>query len=86
MATQPGSPMEIQRRGSTPLTAEQEKLFAHYRDQLHTKALHGGLSGEDVQTIIRAVKAHPDVSFEVLEVLFDEVRRLPDGQRLLSVD
>jgi phosphoribosylanthranilate isomerase len=78
--------MEIHRQGGAPLSPAQEQVLAHYREQLHERALHGGLTPENVQDIVRAVRAHPDVSFEVLEVLFDEVKRLPDGQRLLSFE
>lgn len=78
--------MDIQRPGAKPLTPEQEQLFSEARERLHRKAVSGGLTASDVQTIVQSMRAHPDVSYEVIQLLFDEVRQLPEGQRLLSFD
>jgi hypothetical protein len=81
--------VEINRPGSKPLTAEQQKLLEHYRQELHQRALHGGLSGDDVQRIVTAMKAHPEVSFEVIQVLVEEAATLQEagpGIRLLDLE
>ena len=78
--------MEINRPGAKALTEEQQQLFAQARETLHQKALSGGLTATDVRAIVGSMRAHPDVSYEVIQLLFEEVRQLPEGQRLLSFD
>ena len=78
--------MEVHRYGAKPLTPEQEVIFEQYRQKLHQRALHGGLTSDEVRRIVVAMKANTNVSSEILQVVFDEVEKLAPGQRLLSFE
>lgn len=81
--------MEIDRPGAQPLTPEQQQLFDEARIQLHQKALQGGLHLEDIRQIVTAVRAHPEISHEVVQLLMDEVSVLHGADpslRLLNLD
>ncbi len=81
--------MEINRPGAQPLTPEQQQAFERAKAEVHRRALSGGLSGDDVQQIVRAMKAHPEVSYEVIQLLMQEVASLQGadpGIRLLNLN
>ena len=81
--------MEIHRPGAKPLTPQQQQAFERAREQVHQRALHGGLSSDDVQRIVAAMKAHPEVSYEVIQLLMQEVATLEGagpGVRLLNLE
>lgn len=78
--------MEIHRPGAQPLTQEERQLFNTARARLHHKVVSGGLSQDDVRAIVSSLRNHPATSYAVLNLLFDEVRLLPEGQRLLRFD
>ena len=81
--------MEINRPGAQPLTPEQQKAFERAKQEVHRRALHGGLSSDDVQQIVNAMKAHPEVSYEVIQLLMEEVATLQGagpGVRLLNLE
>jgi hypothetical protein len=81
--------VEIDRPGAHALTPEQEKLFEEARATLHRKALQGGLHLEDIRQIVAAVRAHPEISHAVVQLLMDEVSVLQGADpslRLLNLD
>lgn len=81
--------MEINRPGAKPLTPEQQQAFDRAREELHQRALHGGLSSDDIQRIVSAMKAHPEVSYEVIQLLMQEAATLQEGGpgiRLLNLE
>jgi hypothetical protein len=78
--------MEIHRPGAKPLTAEQGQMLAVARATLHRNAVSGGLDQDDVRAIARALRARLEVGHAVLQLLFEEVSQLPEGQRLLRFD
>ena len=81
--------MEINRPGAKPLTPEQQQAFERAKAEVHRRALHGGLSSDDVQQIVSAMKAHPEVSYEVIQLLMQEVASLQGadpGIRLLNLN
>ncbi len=81
--------MEINRPGAKPLTPAQQEAFDRAREEVHQRALHGGLSSDDVQRIVAAMRAHPEVSHEVIQLLMDEVATLRGagpGIRLLNLN
>lgn len=78
--------MEIHRPGAKPLTAEQGQMLAKARATLHRKAIGGGLEPDNVRAIVTALRTRPEVGHAVLQLLFEEVSQLPEGQRLLRFD
>ena len=81
--------MEINRPGAKPLTPEQQQAFERAKQEVHQRALNGGLSSDDVQRIVMAMRAHPEVSHEVIQLLMDEVATLQGagpGIRLLNLN
>ncbi|MFM7634772.1 MAG: hypothetical protein ACKO7Z_04135 [Cyanobacteriota bacterium] len=84
-----GAPMEINRPGASALTPEQQSALERARAEIHGRALQGGLTSDDVQRIVAAMKAHPEVSHEVIQLLMEEVATLQGagpGIRLLNLD
>ena len=83
------STVEIHRPGAKPLTPEQQQLLERARADLHQRALNGGLSSDDVQRIVAAMKAKPEVSYAVIQLLVAEAATLQGagpGIRLLNLD
>ncbi len=81
--------MEIHRPGAKPLTPEQQQAFERARGELHQRALNGGLTSDDVQRIVAAMRAHPEVSYEVIQLLMQEAATLQGagpGVRLLNLN
>lgn len=81
--------MEINRPGAKPLTPELQAAFERAREELHQRALHGGLSTDDVHRIVNAMKAHPEASYEVIQLLMQEAATLQGagpGIRLLNLN
>lgn len=81
--------MEIHRPGAKPLTPEQQQAFERARGELHQRALNGGLTSDDVQRIVAAMRAHPEVSYEVIQLLMEEATTLQGagpGIRLLNLN
>jgi hypothetical protein len=81
--------VEIHRPGAKPLTPEQQQAFERARGELHQRALNGGLTSDDVQRIVAAMRAHPEVSYEVIQLLMQEAATLQGagpGVRLLNLN
>lgn len=81
--------MEINRPGAKALSPAQQEAFERARAEVHQRALNGGLSTVDVQRIVSAMRAHPEVSYEVIQLLMDEVATLQGagpGIRLLNLN
>lgn len=81
--------MEISRPGSQPLSPEQQRLFESAREQLHHRALNGGLTSDDIRRIVAAVRTHPEISYEVVQLVLQEAEALHGADpalRLLNLE
>lgn len=81
--------MEINRPMARSLTPEEQAAMDQFRDRVHQLALHGGLSADNVRNVLQAMKAHPDFSTEILQVLTAEARALQEvapGMRLIELE
>lgn len=78
--------MEINRPGVNSLSPSQQELLEKARQQLHERMLNGGFSGSDVKRIITALRNHPDMSTEVLQLIHQEAQQLAPGESLINFD
>jgi len=57
------------------------------RQRVHELTLHGGLNLDTVRNVVRAIREHPQLSREILQVLVDEssaLREAAPGVSLLD--
>lgn len=78
--------MEINRPGVSSLSPSQQELLEKARQQLHERMLHGGFNASDVKRIITALRDHPDMSTEVLQLIHQEAQQLAPGQSPINFD
>jgi hypothetical protein len=76
----------MNRPGALPLSPGQQELLEQAHRQLHERMLHGGLTSSDVNHIVTALRDHPAMGTEVLQILREEVRQLPLGHGLINFD
>jgi hypothetical protein len=81
--------IEINKPTARSFTPEEQAAMDKFRDHVHQLALHGGLSADNIRNVLQAMKAHPDFSTEILQVLTAEARALHDvapGARLIDLE
>jgi hypothetical protein len=81
--------MEIDRPSTRTPTPEEQRALDQFREKVHQLALHGGLTAENVRRVVAAMRAHPDFSAEIMQVLFDEASQLREaapGTSLLDLE
>jgi hypothetical protein len=81
--------MEINRPATRALTAAEQRAMDHFRARIHALALNGGLTSQTVTNVVTAMKAHPDFSSAILQVLldeFEELRQIAPGVSLFELD
>jgi hypothetical protein len=68
--------MDVNRPPSRPLTPEEQAAMESFRERIHGLALRGGLTAQNVRSMVQAMRTHPDVGPDILQVLLDELHLL----------
>lgn len=81
--------MEVTRKEPRPLTPAEQAAMDQFRQRIHQLALHGGLTSDSLRNVVKAMKAHPEFSHEILHVLFEEMEQMdwiPPGTLLIPLE
>jgi hypothetical protein len=72
--------MEIHHPNAQPLTPEQEKTLAAFREKLNAMVGDGVLSADETRALLEEIRRHPEISVQMGEALTALRSRFPDGQ------
>lgn len=76
-----GKAMKIDHPNAEPLSEEQLLVLKAFRERLDSMVSSHGLTPENVQEMVRELKAHPLISVQMMQEIREEVGRLLPGQR-----
>ena len=73
--------MQIDHPNAEPLSDEQKAVLDGFRKRLESMVSSHGLTGDDMNELIRDLKSNPLISAQLLEEARSEVTRLLPGQQ-----
>jgi len=75
--------MEVSHPNAQDLSEEQKLLVSSYKQRIESMVSNGGVTSENVQSLVSDLRAHPMISKEIMHEIRQELNQLMPGQRFM---